>query len=250
MNRVEFLRKSLPTWLALSQADRVVVVDWGSDVPVRQSLGELAADPKLTVARVEERHWCNSKCHNLELLLARQAGLWLRLDADVVVRPDFLDRHPPRPGRFYAGDWRGVPVEVDDKRNLSGVLLIDPRHVEVVNGYNERLVWYGREDDDLHARLVRSGIARDKLVLDTLDHIPHPDVRRYENLAIAPHISKVVGSLKPSSFASGRPSRHEVEVLISISEQELFSRSWTTSDSRVQWEVGEVSDGYVVCRRK
>ena len=249
MNRQESLLRSLPTWLALSQLDRVVVVDWGSAVPLYSVLGDFLGDPRLVVARVEERFWCNSKCHNLELQLAGDWGLWLRLDSDVLVRPDFLELHPARPGSFYAGDWRVVPVEVDDKRNLSGVLLVEPRYVSAVNGYDERLVWYGREDDDLYSRLVGSGLCWDKLVLESLEHVTHSDVCRYENLAVAPHVHKLVGSYGARNYTPGGPARHEVKVLLSMSEQERRSRPWTSADRRTRWGVRRLADNYLECTR-
>ena len=53
MNRQESLLRSLPTWLALPQLDRVVVVDWGSAVPLYSVLGDFLGDPRLVVVRLK-----------------------------------------------------------------------------------------------------------------------------------------------------------------------------------------------------
>ena len=48
----------------------------------------------------------------------------------------------------------------------------------ISNGYNERIVTYGYEDDDLFERLERAGLTRRDVDLDTVHHIPHDDLAR------------------------------------------------------------------------
>jgi hypothetical protein len=222
MNRLSSLRRALATWLELREVDMFIVVDWGSDEPLREALRGIR-DPRLHIVRVVgEKHWCNSKCHNLELRLSSNAGLLLRLDNDTLVRRDFFARHPHDPKGFYAVNWRSVPKEVDDKRNLSGTIMIEPKYLLAVNGYNERLVHYGKEDDDLYDRLQKLGLIWNELDLDTLDHIPHNDESRYKNLKIA-----------TSLVESGRVK----DSLIDLSARILINHPWSIYDRMTSWNI-------------
>ena len=182
LDRLEHLQRSLATWLKHLELDEVIVVDWGNEVPLLQCLNTFT-DPRVVVARAEgQEHWHNSKCHNLELQLASGEQV-LRLDSDYLLGPNFFRRHELRSGCFFAGNWQQVAAS-DDKRHLSGAVYAYKSDLLAVNGYNERLRHYGREDDDLYDRLVARGLKRVDLDLSTLDHIPHSHVQRYEHLKI------------------------------------------------------------------
>jgi len=249
MNRLESLRRSLATWLALPEVDEVIIVDWGSTPQLKCALGDFT-DRRICIVRVNgQKHWQNSKCHNLEIHLAIRSDLLLRLDNDTLVSPDFIKRHPPRPRGFYAVNWRTVPKDVDDKRNLAGTLFIDPLYLLRVNGYNERLVHYGREDDDLHARLLIAGYQWHEVELLTVEHIPHPDASRFGNLAIGrevckPDLADVCAEKIWGAKASPRST------LISMSERILAEHPWTTYDKMTKWAVYQVTERYWECWEK
>lgn len=247
MNRLEPLRQALPTWLALPEVDQVIIVDWGSSPPLSYALRDFI-DPRILIGRVtDQRHWQNSKCHNLEIRLASRSDLLLRLDNDTLVRPDFFAHHPPKPHSFYAVNWRTVPREVDDKRNLAGTLLINPRDLLRVNGYNERLVHYGREDDDLHARLMIEGIRWYPCKLETLEHIPHTDRERIENLEAAPELLQ----LQKMATAEERIWGVRVapkQALISMNEKTIAETPWTKHDLMTSWEARQIDDRYWECK--
>ena len=70
LNRLEHLKQSLSTWLIAPEPDEIVVVDWGNEIPLQESLREFN-DSRIVIARAEgQRHWQMSKVNNLELLLA------------------------------------------------------------------------------------------------------------------------------------------------------------------------------------
>jgi glycosyltransferase involved in cell wall biosynthesis len=249
MNRLEPLRRALPTWLALTEVDEIFVVDWGSDEPLREALRDFK-DPRIQIVRVtDQRHWQNSKCHNLEIFLAGFSDLLLRFDNDTLVLPDFLAKHPPKRLGFYAVNWRTVPREVDDKRNLAGTLYIPLQFIRRVNGYNERLVHYGREDDDLHARLTIEGYAWQDVDLNTVDHIPHSDEARFKNLAIGTSVLQraKVSEAQDKIWGTNTSPR---TTLISMSEQTLAEKPWTKHDKRTDWEVKQVGDRYWECNER
>ena len=186
LNRVDFLRQSLKTWLAAPEPDEVIVVDWNNSVPLAESLSDFD-DPRLVFARVvDQPYWKNAKCHNLELELAT-GELILRLDSDYLLGSDFIARHPMSRGLFYAGNWKPYAGDVE-KCSLAGTLYACRDDVLSVNGYNEWLMYYGSEDDDLFERLTATGLDRFDVDLATIKHIPHPHRMRYENLEVGKNL--------------------------------------------------------------
>lgn len=239
-DRLDHLRQALPTWLALVEVDTIIIVDWGSSKPLHEALADFK-DPRLHIVRVtDEPFWCNAKCHNLEIRMAGNEGLLLRLDNDALVRRDFLKRHPHIENAFYAVDWRQVPKEVDDKRNLAGTLFVELSRLWEIHGYNERLIHYGREDDELYDRLVNHGLVWNMCDLDTLEHQPHDDESRMGNLQITPTLEKLAGSRSP---------RIRKEALISLSTQIAKNRPWSLDDDMTEWWISPAGERYFLARK-
>ena len=243
LDRLEPLRRSLATWLDSPAPDEIVIVDWGNEIPLQESLREFS-DPRIIIARAEDQvYWQNSKCHNLELQLASNP-LLLRLDNDCLLKPAFFEQHMLQEGCFFAGNWRPVPTE--DKRNLSGTLYIHTAEVLAIHGYNERLIHYGYEDDDLYDRLVAKGLKRHDVNLSTLEHIPHPDQQRYARLKIAPQLSPLrakTSEQTPDEIASA--VRQE---LVQMSEEIAINSPWTSMDHMTRWQIEETSPNRLRCR--
>ena len=238
-DRLAPLRQSLATWLQLVEVDMIIIVAWGSDEPLREALREIR-DPRLNILRVVgEKYWRNSKCHNLEFRMASNSGLIFRVDNDNLVRSDFFTKHPTDPKGFHAVNWRMVPPETDDKRNLAGTLLIEPKYLWAVNGYNERLIHYGKEDDDLYDRLVALGLHWHEMDLNTLDHIWHGDSLRYENLEIASRVKELID---PTVYG-----QDEKGALTGLSDYISRTQPWTIADRMTDWNVNRVGDNYWTC---
>lgn len=238
MNRLDNLLRSLPTWLAMPEPDRLVIVDWGSRIPIRSRLGEID-DPRILVAEVSNQSiWHHSKCHNLEIQIAARLGceIVLRLDNDCLVRPNFFVRHPLEDGAFYAVDCHSVPPEMDDKRNLCGTLLTKIDDFLRVGGYNERLVHYGYEDEDLYVRLRQSGRRWLRCDLSTLDHIPHEDRARLESSSIDLRRFNDLEGLKHLLVAKNRLSS--------------CLKPWSSADHSTQWQFVKEDPRYWRCIEK
>jgi hypothetical protein len=250
MDRTDYLLRALPTWLALGEVDRVYVVDWGSDPPLREQLEERHDDARLVVARVEARAWHHSRCHNLELYLARYHDLVLRIDADVLVRPDFFAGRDWPPGFFWTVDWRKVP-EGDDRRNVAGTLLADPALVRLSGGYCERLDGYGSEDDELYDRMSRHATRLD-LDPSSLEHLPHGDDLRYRRLAVAPRLPGLMSTLgTDEAVLAGLRGPTERDLLCSMAEREVLDHPWTQADQPSRWKAtsSKLTSRYYECRR-
>jgi hypothetical protein len=229
MNRLGNLQKSLATWLRLPEPDYIIVVDWSSANPIFSTLQELK-DPRLIVAEAPEQpKWHHSKCHNLEFKIAQTLGceFVLRLDNDYLVQPDFFTKHPITSDAFYTVDCHLVPPEADDKRNLCGTLFTTIDNFLKVGGYNERLVHYGYEDEDLYLRMQLSGLQWKNCDLSTLDHIPHDDLTRFENLDIDMRKFRDVSKLKQYMIAKNLHSSS--------------TKPWTLSDRAAQWTIAQTN---------
>lgn len=227
-NRLDFLRQSLRTWLATVEPDEIVVVDWGSTKPLHESLEEFAGDPRLVIARVEDQKtWKNAKCHNLELQIAK-GELILRLDSDCLIDPSFFASHPMGAGLFYVVRWNELSDM--DTTGLAGTLYAWRHDVLAINGYNERLVHYGCEDDDLYARMITSGIKRSDLALSTLRHISHSDRHRLENIELF--------STRLRTGTEDEASNAWTKLLSIEKSKEIVIRApWSVSDRQTSWDI-------------
>ena len=242
LDRLEHLRRSLATWIACPELDEIIIVDWGNEVPLLQCLNNFV-DPRIVVARAEgQKHWHNSKCHNLELQMASGEQI-LRLDSDYLLRPNFFRRHELKNGCFFAGNWQ--VASTIDQRHLSGAVYAYKSDLLAINGYNERLLHYGREDDDLYDRLVAGGLRRINLDLTTLDHIPHSHIQRYEHLKIAGKVPS------PPEITSEQQreeaAEHVVLNLIQMSCDIVAKKPWTTRDRMTRWKMDVLIPNYVTC---
>lgn len=247
LDRLEHLQRSLATWLKHPELDEVIVVDWDNEVPLLQCLNTFA-DPRVIVARVEgQRHWHNSKCHNLELQLASSEQV-LRLDNDCLLKPNFFKRHELRSGHFFTGYWQDVSTGqhiLTGQQYLTGTIYAYKSDLLTVNGYNERLRHYGREDDDLYDRLVARGLRRVDLDLSTLDHIPHSHAQRYEHLKIAGKIPPLLEKI--SEQQREEAAEHVVLNLIQMSSDVVAKKPWTSRDHVTKWKIEVLTPNYVTC---
>jgi hypothetical protein len=220
MDRQEMLQQALPTWLAAPEIAEIAIVDWSSPHPVR-GLTDALGDPRVKVLRVEgQRRWIASKCHNLGLRAA-SGDVLLRLDADYLLEPAFFRKHPLSDGVFFCGNWRRA--RTDNERHLTGVLYVHRRHVLALNGYNERIVTYGYEDDDLFERLERAGLTRRDIDLDTVHHVPHDDLSRTRHQDVV--------------NVQGETERNKALA---------HSRPWSAADRMTIWQRRQASDGGAV----
>jgi len=242
LNRLEPLRQSLATWLSHPEPDEVIIVDWGNRIPLLESLHDFI-DPRIIIARAEnQKFWHNSKCHNLELQLTSSEQL-LRLDSDCLLGPTFFEKHVLENDCFFAGDWQDIPIEIDDKRNLTGTLYVHVSDVRAVNGYNERLAHYGYEDDDLYHRLAAKGLKRNNIDLSTVEHISHSDAQRYENLEIASQLPHPTASKQIREKIAFNVKRN----LTQMSRTIATNSPWTTRDHMTEWRTQKMSSNYYIC---
>lgn len=175
-NRTENLLKALSTWLACPEISEVVIVDWGSDAPVRAAIDAAGfTDQRIRVVRVEnEPRWILSYAFNIGFRVARYNRI-LKADADITLEPDFFAKNRLGPREFIAGNWRKAQ---EGQAFVNGFFYLHKADVAGVGGFNEYITTYGWDDDDIYDRLETFGARRVDVDLTTVYHLQHSDAER------------------------------------------------------------------------
>ena len=176
MNRNDHLERTLPTWLSHREIDEIIIVDWSSVTPVSVTLEEAAIfDPRVRILRVEdEAAWVLSHAYNLGFRATTKTHI-IKVDADVLLDPSFFQQNSIADGRLVAGNWRSAEP---GQTHVNGFFGVGRKELLGVNGFDERIVTYGWDDDDLYNRLETSGIERRDVAHGTVFHLDHDDARR------------------------------------------------------------------------
>ncbi|MBC7736168.1 MAG: glycosyltransferase, partial [Candidatus Saccharibacteria bacterium] len=176
MNRTENLIRAIPSWLANPEIAEVMIVDWSSRQPVEQDLAQAGiADPRIRILRVEgEPRWILSYAFNAGFRAAACDTI-LKVDADIVLSPDFFQRNHVAPGRFIAGNWRSASA---DQAHVNGFFCVSRQALQRIGGFNEHITTYGWDDDDIYDRMTLSGLRRSDVAPGTIFHLDHDDEDR------------------------------------------------------------------------
>lgn len=165
-NRTDNLLISLGSWLEISKISEIIILDFGSDIPITIPHN----DPRIKLYRYESKYWHLSKAYNIALQLATQKIL-VKLDADYYLNKYFFDHHAIDEKSFIRG--HGGP--------LTGFLMIEKLNFLSVNGYNERIYNYGADDGDIYNRLCRNlKLIPYKVNYNFIKHLPHPQLDRWK----------------------------------------------------------------------
>lgn len=178
MNRNDHLLQTLPTWLVHKEIDEIVIVDWSSEIPVAITLETAGIrDPRVRILRVEdEGSWILSHAYNLGFRATTKDKI-VKVDSDIILNAEFFSRNAMGVGKLIAGNWRQA---TSDQSHVNGFFVVGREDLMAVNGFNERIVTYGWDDDDLYDRLTNEGVERVDVDPDTVRHIDHSDSRRID----------------------------------------------------------------------
>jgi len=147
-NRQESLRRVLTSWQAAPLIGEIVVVDYGSNEPIRYQ--DFDSRDRLKIVRVEgSAAWCIGQAINIGVDHAASNAI-CKLDSDVTLAAsDWLAGLDLRDA-FYRGHYaRGVS---------NGQVVFARQHWRAVGGYHEWLTDYGFDDSDFYQRLRERGI--------------------------------------------------------------------------------------------
>ena len=176
MNRNKNLKIALPTWLACPSVDEIVIVDWSSDEKVQDIIPEYTNGKKIKIIRAEgQARWILSWAFNLGSKFISYDGL-AKIDADVLITPDFFLEHELSGNEFYHGSWR--VARTDNELHLNGQLLCRTKDFHEVNGYHEGITSYGWDDDDLYGRLIQKGLEEAYIDNNKIHHLVTKNIDR------------------------------------------------------------------------
>jgi glycosyltransferase involved in cell wall biosynthesis len=165
-NRNENLEKCWKTWLF---ADEVIIMDYGSDIPVKID------HPKVKVYRYESKKFSKTKGLNMAIGLAK-GNIIIQVDSDYYFHKQF-NESDIRSGEFITGQ----NLQHNGNRDiisLTGFCMYWKYDWEKVNGYNERLIYYGYEDNDFYLRMEKIGLQQKKINPSDITHLTHSDRER------------------------------------------------------------------------
>jgi len=167
--RLHHLARTLPA--AAGQAGvECIVVDYGC--PDGAGDWVLETHPGVKVVRVSDDPGFNlARARNLGAAQAQSE--WLAfIDADVLLAPDFFARVSSTlsPGHYY------LPGTNDP--NTWGSMLVERSAFLTVGGYDEAIVGWGGEDNDLYEALSLGGVRRAFYRGDLVTPIRHSDAER------------------------------------------------------------------------
>ncbi len=176
-NRNKNLKKALSSWLKHKEISEIILVDWDCDVPLRESLKDFLEDKRIIIIRVDNQtNWALSKAFNLAASFVTKNKI-LKLDADIILKDDFFEKHILKENIFYRGNL--LLAREPNETHLNGVLFLYSKDFYESGGYNEMIKTYGYDDTDLYLRLSSVNKLKPKdFNFDTLIHIKHDDENR------------------------------------------------------------------------
>ena len=236
MNRTENLIRAIRSWLPHSQINEIVIVDWNSDEPVRESLQrERIEDPRIQIVRaIDEPRWILSFAFNLGFRYANYNKI-LKVDADIVLSEDFFDKNSIFETEFLTGHWE---IAEPGQEHINGFFFANTAHLGAIKGFNEFITTYGWDDDDIYERLVGFGAARKLVDPKTIRHLDHDDAQRIGRSDV--EMTKARQQLARDTLYKIRRNRFIANVM----------PAWNCDRLLAPFDVYEESPKYVELRRR
>jgi hypothetical protein len=177
MDRNVNLELALPSWLA-TNPEEIVIVDWGSKIPVVDTIQKYNGDGKIKVITVPNvSSWVLTRSFNLAARFTQYSNL-LKVDCDTMLEPDFFSYHNLAGNVFFAGDWR--QARDANEKYTNGIVYMERKDFFAIGGYNEKITTYGWDDCDLYDKLSKF-LKRIMFNLDCIKHIEHSNNERIVN---------------------------------------------------------------------
>jgi hypothetical protein len=177
MNRNDFLLESLKTWVRLP-FKKIIIVDWSSRIPVKETIADYLEDKRILVYRVEKkRYYEHAGARNLKIALS-ESGWILSIDCDIKISPDF-GKHLYFKDNETDAYYFNPPFVTD--AGVFGTSIFHKTLYEKVGGCDERMHGWGYEDVDLYQKFDKLKAKKRMLVSHTLLHQEHGDDLRTKN---------------------------------------------------------------------
>jgi hypothetical protein len=228
MDRNRNLLSSLRYWLKVENIDEIIIVDWSSQKPLIKNI-ELLNDSRIKLIRVDKMfRWVLSWAYNLAVSQTTFDKV-LKLDSDIILPSNFLDLYRLSSNSFFRGSWKLARNE--NENHLNGQVYFFRQAFDNINGYNERIVSYGFDDDDLYNRMSNSGVKRKYIKPKDIYHIPNEDLERIVN-------QQEFGNVEYKNI--NKALSHKIE------SNRLFCKRdpWLKSDVKKKWKLEKIKDNY------
>lgn len=188
-NRNQHVNISVESAIRCSSIFQLIIVDWSSDEPIKQTLQKGIDDSRIVIIRVDnEEHWSLSRAYNLAASFVKTRFI-LKLDCDVVVNScSIIDEYASscNDNQYFSGDWKLARNQ--NEQHLNGVLFVQAQHWRAINGFDERISLYGWEDTDIHRRFSSINLEKESIHPDNFCHQEHGDNMRSQDKIALPHV--------------------------------------------------------------
>lgn len=186
-DRNNALKISLASWILFEEVKEIIVVDWTSQIPLRDIT---KLDERIIVISVPDQKYFNQP-EPLNLALKIASGDYiLKLDVDHILNPyyNFFQNYVLPENSFLCGQHDPQTTSTEIRYNpyfryIWGLLYVRRNHILDIGGYNEYLgKFYAFEDDEIFYRLEMYGLTKKYVEYNhNCFHIPHPNIKRVEN---------------------------------------------------------------------
>ena len=194
MNRTHDLRQAMPSLVAAANASppvEIAVLDYNSQddlgafVLETQQGTEFVSRSELSYRKYAGRNYYHM-AHSRNLsVLASHGEYALISSADVLMQRDYL--------KVVRAELEKGYVWLHHSDRFVGVICVERQEFMDAGGFDERFEFYGKEDKDLFARLVRRGASHAQIP-DLLSLIPtpwHEKLRNYRMSLSRQQMSKL-----------------------------------------------------------
>lgn len=206
MDRTENLLKCVDSCLQNSRINEIVVLDYGS----RTAIKGLPDNKKIKYYRLEATYWHLTRAYNIATQLS-SCDIVIKLDADYSLDKNFCLNNYISNNEYISG--------FNQKDPLCGFLMIHKKDFLSINGYNERIVTYGYDDNDINYRLQNSGLVCKNLDRSSIKHMNH---------------NKDENTWFRNSFNPSLPRSESIQRNRQIS----ISQPWTNNDKMSKFHSG------------
>jgi len=207
MNRTEHLLQCAEIASRLTGHTEHLIIDFGSYPSVQRT--SLPSDSRIRLIRVESPNgrWWLTHAYNLGFALA-QGEYILKLDADILLSQDFMDRLCERQiksnsdlmcNRLTLQDWK-LPSSLF---TTNGLFFCKTSSLAAIRGFNPYIQGWGWDDIDLYSRFFLAGFSISRIPSHGLTLIDHTDDFREHPMIIQPEF-KMIPAIKISRIDPSR----------------------------------------------
>lgn len=170
------VRRSLDSIVPqLTLATRLVIVDYGSQLPYQLELEKLVNSidqVELILCPTQGQLWNKSRCINIVLRSCTTTHFMVS-DMDMIWHPRFLEYHMQTLSHgesvyFTVGiltqqetaadkSFENYAIKFQTNEEATGISIFPTAHLKSINGFDEFYHGWGSEDTDVHVRLKNAG---------------------------------------------------------------------------------------------